>query len=171
MKLGRLAVCKVIVRQIQNILALVRGLNFIEDLINKSRKSTVRQGTAHSLRPHKKSVAWHGTVWYGTFLYTYLNLVSLLLPSSQGFHCPGTFPIFKSWDFWTSLVPGPQDHGTFKVSRSCPVQSLDLGPLVPGLPRTSRDLFGRLFEKKKSIQRYMFFFLAKLLLFDCELQW
>ena len=34
---------------------------------------------------------------------------------------PGTFPIFKSQDFWTSLVLGPQDHGTFKVSRSCPV--------------------------------------------------
>ena len=34
---------------------------------------------------------------------------------------PGTFSIFKSRDFWTSLVPGQQDHGTFKVSRSCPV--------------------------------------------------
>ena len=86
---------------------------------------------------------------------------------------PGTFPIFKSRDFWTSLVPGQQDHGTFKVSRSCPVLSRDLGPLVPGLPGTSRDLFGRLLVKKKSIQRYMFFyfckfFLAKLSIFDCE---
>ena len=34
---------------------------------------------------------------------------------------PGTFPIFKSQDFWTSLVLGQRDHGTFKVSRSCPV--------------------------------------------------
>ena len=34
---------------------------------------------------------------------------------------PGTFPIFKSRDFWTSLVLGQRDHGTFKVSRSCPV--------------------------------------------------
>ena len=74
---------------------------------------------------------------------------------------PGTFPIFKSRDFWTSLVPGQQDHGTFKVSRSCPVLSRDLGPLVPGLPGTSRDLFGRLFERKKSIQRYMFFYFCK----------
>ena len=74
---------------------------------------------------------------------------------------PGTFPIFKSRDFWTSLVPGQQDHGTFKVSRSCPVLSRDLGPLVPGLPRTSRDLFGKLFEKKKSIQKYMFFYFGR----------
>ena len=41
-------------------------------------------------------------------------------------------PLKKSWDFWTSLVPGPQDHGTFKVSRSCPFPSRDL-------PGTSRD--------------------------------
>ena len=33
----------------------------------------------------------------------------------------GTFPILKSQDFWTSLVPGRRDDGTFKVSRSCPV--------------------------------------------------
>ena len=33
----------------------------------------------------------------------------------------GTFLIFKSRDFWTSLVLEQQDHGTFKVSRSCPV--------------------------------------------------
>ena len=33
---------------------------------------------------------------------------------------PRTFPIFKSRDFWT-FVPGQRDHGTFKVSRSCPV--------------------------------------------------
>ena len=82
-------------------------------------------------------------------------------PTYQGFHCPGTFPIFKSRDFWTCLVPGPGDHGTFKVSRSCPVLSRDLGPLVPGLPRTFRDLFGKLFEKKKSIQKYMFFYFGK----------
>ena len=73
---------------------------------------------------------------------------------------PGTFPIFKSRDFWTSLVPGQRDHGTFKVFRSCPVLSRDLGPLVPGLPGTSRDLFGRLFEKRKSIQRCMFFYIC-----------
>ena len=43
----------------------------------------------------------------------------------------GTFLIFKSRDFWTSLVQvswahgttGPQDQGTFKFSRSCPVPS------------------------------------------------
>ena len=87
---------------------------------------------------------------------------------------PRTFPIFKSRDFWTSLAPGQQDHGTFKVSRSCPVLSRDLGPLVPGLPGTSRDLFGRLFEKKNQFKDICFsifakFFLAKLLIFDCEL--
>ena len=43
MKLGGLAVCKVLwlncrVRQNKHTLALVRGLNFIEDLINKSKK-------------------------------------------------------------------------------------------------------------------------------------
>ena len=38
----------------------------------------------------------------------------------------------KSRDFWSSLVPGPQDHGTFKVSRSCPV-----------LSRPSRDFPGQ----------------------------
>ena len=92
----------------------------------------------------------------------------------SSWHFPRDFSIFKSWDFWTSLVPGPRDHRTFKVSRSCPVLSRDLEPLVPGLPRTSRDLFGKLFEKKKSIQKYMFFYfgkfflLAKLLIFDCE---
>ena len=87
---------------------------------------------------------------------------------------PGTFLIFKSRDFWTSLVPGPRDHGTFKVSRSCPVFSRDLGPLVPGLPGMSQDLIERLFEKKsckKSIPRCMFwylckFVLTKLLIFD-----
>ena len=45
--------------------------------------------------------------------------------------CPGTFKKSPR-DFWTSLVPGPQDHGTFRVSRSCPVPSRDL-------PGTSRD--------------------------------
>ena len=48
----------------------------------------------------------------------------------RGRDVPG--PLKKSWDFWTSLVPGPQDHGTFKVSRSCPVPSRDLSG-------TSRD--------------------------------
>ena len=47
-----------------------------------------------------------------------LFLIDLL--TSGGIY-PGTFPIFKSRDFWTSLVPGQRDHGTFKVSRSCPV--------------------------------------------------
>ena len=50
---------------------------------------------------------------------------------------PGTFPIFKSRDFWTSLVPGPQDHGTFKVSRSCPVPSRP--GTFPGLPGTGQS--------------------------------
>ena len=44
----------------------------------------------------------------------------VVLATSVGIF-PGTFLIFKSRDFWTSLVPGRQDHGTFKVSRSCPV--------------------------------------------------
>ena len=38
----------------------------------------------------------------------------------------------KFRDLWTSLVPGPWDHRTFKVSKSCPVPSRDL-------PGTSRD--------------------------------
>ena len=69
---------------------------------------------------------WEEIVFQGAFLFSW--------DAYQGFHCPGTFPIFKSRDFWTCLVPGPRDHGTFKVSRSCPVQSRDLGPFVPGVP-------------------------------------
>ena len=49
----------------------------------------------------------------------------------KGPGCPGTFKKSPR-DFWTSLVPGPRDHGTFRVSRSCPVPSRDL-------PGTSRD--------------------------------
>ena len=104
------------------------------------------------------------------FLTFFLYIINSIRTSVGIF--PGTFLIFKSRDFWTSLVPGQGDHGTFNVSRSCPVLPWDLGPLVPGLPGTSWDLFGRLFEKKKSIQRYMFFyfckffFFAKLLIFE-----
>ena len=43
----------------------------------------------------------------------------------------------KSQDFWTSLVPGPRDHGTFKVSRSCPVPSRP--GTFPGLPGTGQS--------------------------------
>ena len=46
----------------------------------------------------------------------------------------------KSRDFWTSLVPGPQDHGTFKVSRTCPVPSRP-GKSREG-PGTGRDRTG-----------------------------
>ena len=43
----------------------------------------------------------------------------------------------KSQDFWTSLVPGPRDHGTFKVSRSRPV--LSRPGTIPGLPGTEQS--------------------------------
>ena len=43
----------------------------------------------------------------------------------------------KSRDFWTSLVPGPRDHGTFKVSRSCPVPSRP--GTFPGHPGTGQS--------------------------------
>ena len=54
----------------------------------------------------------------------------------------------KSRDFWTSLVPGPQDHGTFRVSRSCPARttgpSKSLGPVLSRpVPGPSRDFPGR----------------------------
>ena len=42
-----------------------------------------------------------------------------------------------SRDSWTSLVPGPQNHGTFKVSRSCPV--LSRPGTFPGLPGTGQS--------------------------------
>ena len=45
----------------------------------------------------------------------------------------------RSRDLQGLQVLSCQDHGTFEVSRSCPVQSRDLGPLVPGGPGTSRD--------------------------------
>ena len=47
---------------------------------------------------------------------------------------PGLFQFLVLGTFWTSLVPGPQDHRTFKVSMSCPVRSQGLGPFVPGVP-------------------------------------
>ena len=97
------------------------------------------------------------------------KLLSLPCLSNAKLRMRGEKRAGMSRDFWTSLVPGQRDHGTFKFSRSCPVLSRDLEPLVLGLPGMSRDLFGRLCEKKNSIQRYLFFFLAKLLLFDCEL--
>ena len=87
-----------------------------------------------------------------------------IFPGTFPFSSPGTFGLLWSWENRTT---GPSRY-------LGPVLSYrDLGPLVPGLPRTSRDLFGKLFEKKKSIQKYMFFyfckfFLAKLLIFDCE---
>ena len=43
----------------------------------------------------------------------------------------------KSRDFCTFLVPGPQDQGTFKVSRSCPVPSRP--GTFPGLPGTGQS--------------------------------
>ena len=57
---------------------------------------------------------------------------------------PGTFKK-KSRDLWTSLVPGPRDHGTFKVSRSCTARTK--GPLrspgpVPSRPGTFPGLPG-----------------------------
>ena len=76
-----------------------------------------------------------------------------IFPGPFQFSSPGTFGLLQS-----------RDHGIFKVSRSFPVQSRDLGPLVIGLPGTSWDLFGRLFEKKickKSVQRYIFFYFCK----------
>ena len=74
-----------------------------------------------------------------------LEIVEFILQDPTHFFCSSTLGMQgkkgagksrdlqkKSRDFWTSLVPGPQDHGTFKVSRSCPVPSRDL-------PGTSRD--------------------------------
>ena len=48
---------------------------------------------------------------------------------------PGLFQFSSPGTFWTSLVPGPRDHGTFRVSRSRPVKCRDL----PGM---SRDVLG-----------------------------
>ena len=79
-----------------------------------------------------------------------LEIVELILQDPTHFFCSSTFGMQgkkgagksrdlqkKSRDFWTSLVPGPQDHGTFKVSRSCPVPFRP--GTFPGLPGTERS--------------------------------
>ena len=143
MKLGGLAVCKVLwlncrVRQNKHTLALVRGLNFIEDLINKSKKygihiwySTIRQDTEHSLRTHKK--VWHGMAQHSTVRYISVYLFQscfTLITFQLG------FPLSR--DFSNFNVPGLLDFfspGTTGPSRS-------LGPVLshPGtFPGLSRD--------------------------------
>ena len=75
-----------------------------------------------------------------------LEIVEFILQDPTHFFCSSTLGMQekkgagksrdlqnKSRDFWTSLVPGPRDHGTFKVSKSCPRD-------VPG---PSRDFPGR----------------------------
>ena len=77
---------------------------------------------------------------FNKFLFKVFTLC-LLLRQSDGYvqarrdKSPLTFGRYTnqlafSRDFSNFQVPGPQDHGTFKVSRSCP---------VPSLPGTSRD--------------------------------
>ena len=51
---------------------------------------------------------------------------------------PGSFEKSPG-DFWTSLVLEPRDHGTFKVSRSCPVSSCPV--TFPGLPGTEQSCY------------------------------
>ena len=79
-----------------------------------------------------------------------LEIVEFILQDPTHFFCSSTLGMQgkkgagksrdlqkKSRDFWTSLVPGPQDHGTFKVSRSCPVPFRP--GTFPGLPGTERS--------------------------------
>ena len=63
------------------------------------------------------------------------------------FSSPGTFGLLWS-----------RDNRTTGPSKSLgPVLSQDLGPLVPGLPGTYLESY----LKKKSIQKYMFFYFGK----------
>ena len=142
MKLGGLAVCKVLwlncrVRQNKHTLALVRGLNFIEDLINKSKKygihiwySTIRQDTEHSLRTHKK--VWHGMAQHSTVRYISVYLFQscfTLITFQLGFPLSRNFSNFQVPGLLDLLSPGttgPRDLQGLQV----------LSCLVPG-PRTS----------------------------------
>ena len=63
-----------------------------------------------------------------TIIANFLNAISQPFHHVKGLHIN-----LESWDLWTSLVPRPQDHGNFKVSRSCP---------VPSRPRTFPGLHG-----------------------------
>ena len=75
---------------------------------------------------------------FGSELSTRVSIV----PGLFQFSSPGTFGLlFSPPDHETTR---PRDHKTTGPRTSCPGTSRD----VPGLPGTSQDLFGRLFEKK-----------------------
>ena len=117
-----------------------------------SKQSAVAQGTAAA--PY---LAWQNRIWCATIqqdcfhrLQQWFELALAFSPGLFPFSSPGTFGLLQSRDNRTT---GPSR------SRSCPVQSRDQGPLVLGLPGTSRDQFGRLFEQKISSKIYVFLFL------------
>ena len=83
---------------------------------SRKNRSTKRRASSSSY-PSKRPSIFYVNRKVGGWVRGRVSIV----PGLFQFSSPGTFPIFKSRDFWTSLVPGPRDLGTFKVSRSCPV--------------------------------------------------